>query len=92
MAKISHYLLELLPGETLVDDRIEMTIGRRLKDLKKLGIPFIIVFGKQLREKVPKIEFIDVNNDKVALFEVPQLYEHIYNLKHEWKFLPVTKN
>ncbi len=30
-----------------MDDRTELTIGYRLKDCQKLGIPIVIAFGKR---------------------------------------------
>jgi hypothetical protein len=30
-----------------VDDRTELTIGYRLKDCQKMGIPIVIAFGKR---------------------------------------------
>ncbi len=40
-------LLKLDHPEWFVDDRSEFTIGYRLKDCQKLGIPIVIAFGKR---------------------------------------------
>ncbi len=40
-------LLKLDNNEWFVDDRTELTIGYRLKDSQKLGIPIVIAFGKR---------------------------------------------
>ena len=40
-------LLKLDQNEWFVDDRNTLTIGYRLKDCQKLGIPIVITFGKR---------------------------------------------
>ena len=47
MKKLSGRLLKLDNHEWFVDDRTELTIGYRLKDCQKMGIPIVIAFGKQ---------------------------------------------
>jgi len=45
-----------LGDDVLVDDRITETLGKRLVDAQKLGIPFIIVCGR----KSPEVELHDL--------------------------------
>lgn len=59
--ELVHSLGEALPclrGEVVLDDRTQMTIGKRLKDASKLGYPYIIVVGQGALEETPKFEVI----------------------------------
>lgn len=50
-----------LEGDVLFDDRVEETVGKRIKELLKLGIPRIIVIGRATEStinEVPKYEYI----------------------------------
>ncbi|XP_069498222.1 probable proline--tRNA ligase, mitochondrial [Ambystoma mexicanum] len=45
--------LDSLPhmkGETILDDRTHLTIGKRVKDADKLGYPYVIIAGKKALE------------------------------------------
>lgn len=56
-----HTLGDALPrlrGEVVLDDRTQMTIGKRLKDAARLGYPYVIVVGQGATEDVPKFEVI----------------------------------
>lgn len=52
-----------LKSEVVIDDRTTMTIGRRLKDAQKLGIPYVIVIGGKASEEDPKLEVHSVNDN-----------------------------
>lgn len=45
--------------DVVIDDRLNMTIGKRLMDMKKLGIPFIVVIGSKAAESDSRIEVHD---------------------------------
>ncbi|XP_023250295.1 probable proline--tRNA ligase, mitochondrial [Seriola lalandi dorsalis] len=56
-----HTLGETLPGlrgEVVLDDRTQMTIGKRLKDASRLGYPYVIVVGQGALEETPRFEVI----------------------------------
>ncbi|XP_035504310.2 probable proline--tRNA ligase, mitochondrial [Scophthalmus maximus] len=56
-----HALGEALPhlrGEVVLDDRTQMTIGKRLKDASKLGYPYVVVVGQGALEDTPRFEVI----------------------------------
>lgn len=58
---IAHSLGETLPcliGEVVLDDRTHMTIGKRLKDAKRLGYPYVVVVGQRALEEHPMFEVI----------------------------------
>ncbi|TNM88254.1 probable proline--tRNA ligase, mitochondrial [Takifugu flavidus] len=50
--------LPLLRGEVVLDDRTQMTIGKRLKDASKLGYPYVIVVGQGALEEPTRFEVI----------------------------------
>lgn len=47
-----------LRGEVVLDDRTQMTIGKRLKDASRLGYPYVIIAGQGALEETPKFEVI----------------------------------
>ncbi|VDM71989.1 unnamed protein product [Strongylus vulgaris] len=49
-----------LSGGILLDDRVEDNIGKRIKHLRQIGIPRIVVLAKTTEDtinKVPKVEY-----------------------------------
>ncbi|XP_028300673.1 putative proline--tRNA ligase, mitochondrial [Gouania willdenowi] len=59
--ELLHILGENLPqlrGEVVLDDRTQMTIGKRLKDAARLGYPYVIVVGQGALEDSPRFEVI----------------------------------
>lgn len=47
-----------LRGEVVLDDRTQMTIGKRLKDASRLGYPYVVVVGQGALEEPPQFEVI----------------------------------
>lgn len=47
-----------LKGEVVLDDRTQMTIGKRLKDASRLGYPYVVVVGQGALEEPPQFEVI----------------------------------
>uniref|UniRef100_A0A8C7Z7K1 proline--tRNA ligase n=1 Tax=Oryzias sinensis TaxID=183150 RepID=A0A8C7Z7K1_9TELE len=47
-----------LRGEIVLDDRTQMTIGKRLKDASILGYPYVIVVGEAALQNPPTFEVI----------------------------------
>ncbi|XP_042190914.1 probable proline--tRNA ligase, mitochondrial [Callorhinchus milii] len=45
-----------LRGEVILDDRSHLTVGKRLKDAKRLGYPYVIIAGKRILEDPPVFE------------------------------------
>lgn len=59
--ELAHTLGETLPrlrGEVVLDDRTQMTIGKRLKDASRLGYPYVIIVGQGALEESPRFEVI----------------------------------
>ncbi|KAJ8277819.1 hypothetical protein GJAV_G00080430 [Gymnothorax javanicus] len=45
-----------LKGEVVLDDRTQLTIGKRFKDASRLGYPYVIVIGQTAAEEQPRFE------------------------------------
>ncbi|KFQ39755.1 hypothetical protein N332_10828, partial [Mesitornis unicolor] len=62
------HLAEALPhlaGDSVLDDRTQLTIGKRLKDANKLGYPYVVIAGKRVCEDPPVFEVWSQNAGKV---------------------------
>ncbi|XP_054689597.1 probable proline--tRNA ligase, mitochondrial isoform X2 [Grus americana] len=61
-------LAEALPqlaSDSVLDDRTQLTIGKRLKDANKLGYPYVVVAGKRVCEDPPVFEVWSQNTGEV---------------------------
>ncbi len=38
-----------LTGEVVIDDRTQMTVGKRLYEARRLGYPHVVIIGKKVR-------------------------------------------
>ncbi|XP_030647764.1 putative proline--tRNA ligase, mitochondrial [Chanos chanos] len=47
-----------LRGEVVLDDRTQLTIGKRLKDASRLGYPYVVVVGQKAMEEQPLFEVL----------------------------------
>lgn len=45
-----------LKEEVVLDDRTQLTIGKRLKDANRLGYPYVIIGGKKMLDEPPHFE------------------------------------
>lgn len=66
-------------GDVLLDDRGHMTIGKRLQEAKRLGIPFIIITGKKVLEATPQIEIHRLASDSVDFVTHKELFDLLDN-------------
>lgn len=74
-----------MPGDVLVDDRCNQTIGKRLRHARRTGYPYIICVGKGVIGSPPLLELICTASNStehvtltelVKYFEDPQLHTH----------------
>lgn len=63
--------------DILIDDRTSHTIGKRLSEVKKLGIPRIIVLGSKVTAENPLIEFHELNLNQTRELTLDQLQGEI---------------
>ncbi|GBN71459.1 putative proline--tRNA ligase, mitochondrial [Araneus ventricosus] len=55
-----------LNSNVVVDDRTNLTIGKRLQEASSLGIPYVVIVSKRAQEDIPRLEVIDVYNDQTS--------------------------
>lgn len=70
---------KIYQGDVLLDDRSHMTIGRRLQEAKRLGIPFIIITGKKVLEAIPQIEVHRLESDSIDFVTHKELFDLLNN-------------
>ena len=68
-------------NDVIIDDRTNLTIGRRLRDIQMAGFPYVIVFGRNLLdEDGPKVEVIDRLSNNTKLVNEEELLETLCSL------------
>ncbi|KAK4883520.1 hypothetical protein RN001_006839 [Aquatica leii] len=72
--------IDSLKDNMLLDDRIQMTIGRRMVDARRVGYPYVIVIGAKSMEKNPIFELHNLTNDQVLYLNEEGLL--VYLRKH----------
>lgn len=80
MANEVYHLLEAyeaLRDEIIVDDRTNMTIGKRMMDTKKLGIPYIIVIGSKATGPEPLVEVHNLSDCSTAYMTISEAVNFI---------------
>lgn len=70
----------MLKGNILVDDRTQLTIGRRMLDAKRMGYPYIIIIGSKATEQVPLLEVNDIKNNSRLFLSEAQLLGYFKEL------------
>ncbi|NXG32796.1 SYPM protein, partial [Dromaius novaehollandiae] len=68
MERLYDDLAEAVPqlaGELVLDDRTQLTIGKRLKDANKLGYPYVVIAGKRVCDDPPVFEVWSQNAGEV---------------------------
>lgn len=64
--------------DVIVDDRINMTIGKRVFEAKRTGYPVIVVIGSKATDPVaPKFELIELACNRTSLVTQPELLSEI---------------
>lgn len=69
-----------LPGlrnSVVLDDRTNLTIGRRLLDCRRTGIRYIIVLNKQACQSPPLFELNDIVNGQQLYLDVCGIANYI---------------
>ena len=68
---------EEFKDEVIIDDRVGMSVGKKLREAKKIGYTYIILFGKEcINETNPVIEFYG-GQDEVLKLPVNQVLYHL---------------
>lgn len=69
--------LPVLKGDVLIDDRTQLTIGKRLIEAKRVGYPLIIVVGGRAKEHPPTFELHDLSRNTQFDFTHTEIYNYI---------------
>ncbi|XP_033885494.3 probable proline--tRNA ligase, mitochondrial [Acipenser ruthenus] len=70
-----------LRGEVLLDDRTQLTIGKRLKDASRLGYPYVIVAGRRILEDQPHFEVCCQNTGKTVFLTREGIFDFLSNIQ-----------
>lgn len=68
---LSQTFQERYGEDVLIDDRSNLTVGKRLLTAKAIGIPFVIVAGRNILEEKPKFELYFNGCDDSHMIETP---------------------
>lgn len=69
--------------DVIIDDRTELTIGRRFRNADVTGFPYIIVIGKTAIESVPLFEVHDVYNSKSQNLSFDAICDYFKSMEAE---------
>jgi prolyl-tRNA synthetase len=75
--EIIYNLTQHLGDDVAVDDRGSMTIGKRLLEMKKLGIPFILVIGSKACDENPTIEVHNLARNEISHLSVSEALNYV---------------
>lgn len=73
---------DALKNNVIVDDRLQLTIGRRLYDAKRMGYPFIVVIGKNATHSTPYFELFDLLANEENKFTSEGLTQYLIEKIH----------
>ena len=66
-----------LKHEVILDDRINMSIGKRLSAAKQVGIPYAVVIGRKALDSEGLLEFKDVYSDKTEFYTQEEVVQQL---------------
>ncbi|XP_022904196.2 probable proline--tRNA ligase, mitochondrial isoform X1 [Onthophagus taurus] len=66
-----------LKNDVLIDDRVQMTIGRRFLEAKQVGYPFIVVLGQKITENPPLFELNNLIEGKQHFLTENELISYL---------------
>lgn len=75
--------IDWLTSNVVIDDRTNLTIGKRIQEASTIGIPYVVVVGHSAMEEVPKMEVIDVYNSQTHFLTHKETLEFF-----RWTMLP----
>ncbi|XP_066582400.1 probable proline--tRNA ligase, mitochondrial isoform X2 [Prorops nasuta] len=64
--------------DIILDDRINMTIGRRLVSAQINGYPYVIIIGRTAMQSPPSFEVINMNTKQQSILPLEQM-DHYFN-------------
>lgn len=70
-----------LPNDVILDDRGKLSVGKKLKEAKKSGFPYIILFGKESARDEPVIELFEPGDNEALKVPLHQVLNHLESQK-----------
>ncbi|GIY39403.1 probable proline--tRNA ligase, mitochondrial [Caerostris extrusa] len=64
-----------LNSNVIIDDRTNLTIGKRLNEVSALGIPYVVVVSKPALGDIPQLEVIDVYKNQTTFLSHKETLE-----------------
>lgn len=61
----------------IYDDRMTLTIGKKLIDAKRVGYPYIVIAGKKATEEVPLLELHDLKRNTQLMLTSAGVLEYL---------------
>ncbi|XP_013385511.1 probable proline--tRNA ligase, mitochondrial isoform X2 [Lingula anatina] len=68
-----------LRGEIVLHDKIQLSIGKRLKNMRRIGFPYAIVLGKKALEEEPLFELQSLYSNSSDMLTMPDLIDKLKN-------------
>lgn len=66
--------------DVIIDDRINLTIGKRLLDAKRMGYPIIVVLGSKILDNEPKFELFSIDSNTELILNFDELLGEIHRI------------
>ena len=70
-------LEKIFRDDVMVDDRDKLTVGRKLREARKTGYPYIVLFGKKSVDSDPRLELHIVNTGEMIELRPSELVEYM---------------
>ena len=68
-------------GEVMLDDRGKLTVGKKLREARKTGYPYIVVAGRGCLEEVPRLEVHCLESGEVLHLSYEEVLAYIARVK-----------
>jgi len=68
---------EIFIDDVIVDDRDRLTVGRKLREARKTGYPYVLLFGKKCVDSDPMLELHMLNRNKVLELRPSEVIENL---------------
>ena len=73
----------LWQGDVIVDDRRKVTVGKKLRDARRTGWPYVVVVGRGVLDPQPTLELHTLATGEVQQLLPAQLVHRLKEVKNE---------
>jgi len=74
--------IDCFKNNLIIDNRCNMTIGKRLFEARKTGYPFIVVIGQKALQPMPEFEVHHILMDKETTISEVAMIEYLKECLH----------